>query len=91
MFEYLILMSRFLFIVATAGVTAGQLLCGGLLSREMTNNWFASICLSHTLLDNVSLKDNLLKVQLAIKANSPHTTLMNHVILILQQACHYKL
>ncbi|OXA56669.1 general vesicular transport factor p115 [Folsomia candida] len=72
-------------------VTSGQLLCTGLFSRELTNNWFSAISLSHALLDSPTQRENLLKVQLATKANTPASTLMNHLILVLQQSTKWQM
>ncbi|CAL8083207.1 unnamed protein product [Orchesella dallaii] len=66
-------------------LTAGQLLCGGLFSKDISNNWFSSVALSHTIMGNMKQKENLLKVQFSLKANSGPVTLMNYILLSLQQ------
>lgn len=62
-------------------VTAGQLLCGGLFSPDSFSNWCAAISLSHALLGNKELKEQLLRVQLA-------TGVGNQPISLLQQCCN---
>uniref|UniRef100_T1JUH9 Vesicle tethering protein Uso1/P115-like head domain-containing protein n=2 Tax=Tetranychus urticae TaxID=32264 RepID=T1JUH9_TETUR len=60
----------------TSSVTLGQLLCGGLFSNDPLSNWFVSTALSHTLIGNNILKEQLLKVQLATEGKTTSTSLM---------------
>lgn len=46
-------------------VTTGQLLCGGLFNNDSLSNWFSSVALMHTLIDNPAQKEQLLRVLLA--------------------------
>ncbi|XP_066922290.1 general vesicular transport factor p115-like [Clytia hemisphaerica] len=64
-----------------SNVTAGQLLCGGLFSPDPFSNWCAAIALSHALLGNKELKEQLLRVQLA-------TGVSNQPVSLLQQCCN---
>ncbi|XP_067121915.1 general vesicular transport factor p115 [Centruroides vittatus] len=66
-------------------ITAGQLLCGGLFSIDSLSNWFASVALSHALVDNPTQKEQLLRVQLATSVGNPPVSLMKQCATILQQ------
>ncbi|KAG1714452.1 General vesicular transport factor p115 [Nymphon striatum] len=66
-------------------ITAGQLLCGGLFSGDPLSNWFASIALAHSLVENSTQKEQLLRVQLATRVGNPPVSLMNQCSTILQQ------
>ncbi|CAM9203720.1 unnamed protein product, partial [Lampetra planeri] len=46
-------------------ISAGQLLCGGLFSADSLSNWCAAVALAHALQDNLTQKEQLLRVQLA--------------------------
>nr|XP_045622193.1 general vesicular transport factor p115-like isoform X2 [Procambarus clarkii] len=65
-------------------VTAGQLLCSGLFSPDPVSNWFAAVALSHSLVDNGTQKENMLRVQLATSVGSPPVSLMQQCTSILQ-------
>lgn len=65
-------------------ITAGQLLCSGLFSTDPVSNWFAAVALSHSLVDNPSQKENMLRVQLATSVGSPPVSLMQQCTSILQ-------
>ncbi|XP_042868347.1 general vesicular transport factor p115-like isoform X4 [Penaeus japonicus] len=65
-------------------VTAGQLLCSGLFSLDPVSNWFAAVALSHSLVDNIAQKENMLRVQLATSVGSPPVSLMQQCTSILQ-------
>ena len=56
---------------ATAAINAGQILCSGLFSQnDFVSNWICACALSHTINENNALKEQLLRVQLAINASS---------------------
>lgn len=65
-------------------ITAGQLLCSGLFSSDPVSNWFAAVALSHSLVDNLSQKENMLRVQLATSVGSQPVSLMQQCTSILQ-------
>lgn len=65
-------------------VTAGQLLCSGLFSPDPVSNWFAAVALSHSLVENVTQKEHMLRVQLATSVGSPPVSLMQQCTSILQ-------
>ena len=69
---------NFVFLAPT--LSAGQLLCSGLFSKDTTNNWFAAAVMYHAIANNPVQKDNLLKVQLATKSNLPPVTLLQHIV-----------
>jgi len=62
-------------------LSAGQLLCGGLFSKDPLSNWFAATALKSAISDNDEMKRQLLRVQLATSIGQPPTTL-------LQQCCN---
>ncbi|KAG8186280.1 hypothetical protein JTE90_004624 [Oedothorax gibbosus] len=66
-------------------VTVGQLLCGGLFSMDTVSNWFAAVALSHSLVDNPTQKEQLLRVQLATSVGNPAISLINQCAIMLQQ------
>jgi len=66
-------------------VTAGQLICSGLFSKDTSVNWFSSITLSHVLLGSLNQKLALLKVQLLTKPGHPPVSLLTHILSSLQQ------
>jgi hypothetical protein len=52
-------------------LTTGQILCSGLFSpNDFVSNWLCATTLAHTLNDNVTLKDQLLRVQLAVNGQA---------------------
>lgn len=67
-------------------VTAGQLLCGGLFVSDPLSNWFATVALSHALVDNTVQKEQLLRVQLSTGVGNPPISLLKQCCTILQQA-----
>lgn len=81
----------FLFLLVTNfDVSAGQLLCSGFFSYDHLSNWFVAIALSYSLLDNITQKEQLLRVQLATDQNSPPTSLLAYCSSLLQQGGHYQ-
>ncbi|TNN89461.1 General vesicular transport factor p115 [Liparis tanakae] len=52
-------------------ISAGQLLCGGLFSVDSLSNWCAAVALAHSLQDNLTQKEQLLRVQLATSLGKP--------------------
>ncbi|KAK4312132.1 hypothetical protein Pmani_016425 [Petrolisthes manimaculis] len=65
-------------------VTAGQLLCSGLFSPDPVSNWFAAVALSHSLVNNATQKEHMLRVQLTTSVGSPPVSLMQQCMSILQ-------
>ncbi|XP_024943329.1 general vesicular transport factor p115 isoform X2 [Cephus cinctus] len=66
-------------------LTTGQLLCGGLFSSDSLSNWFSAVALSYALIDNVTQKEQLLRVLLATNIGKPPVTLMQQCVMLLQQ------
>ncbi|XP_053115578.1 general vesicular transport factor p115 isoform X2 [Hemicordylus capensis] len=66
-------------------VSAGQLLCGGLFSTDSVSNWCAAVALAHALQDNATLKEQLLRVQLATSIGNPPVSLLQQCTNILSQ------
>ncbi|XP_077267281.1 general vesicular transport factor p115 [Temnothorax americanus] len=66
-------------------ITTGQLLCGGLFSIDSLSNWFSAVALSHALIENISQKEQLLRVLLATNIGKPPVTLMQQCVMLLQQ------
>ncbi|XP_066484858.1 general vesicular transport factor p115 isoform X1 [Tiliqua scincoides] len=66
-------------------VSAGQLLCGGLFSTDALSNWCAAVALAHALQENASLKEQLLRVQLATSIGNPPVSLLQQCTNILSQ------
>lgn len=66
-------------------LTTGQLLCGGLFSTDCLSNWFASVALSHTLIENPAQKEQLLKVLLATNLGSQPVSLLHQCASYMQQ------
>lgn len=74
------------FLVATGNsVSAGQLLCGGLFSTDSLSNWCAAVALAHALQENATLKEQLLRVQLATSIGNPPVSLLQQCTNILSQ------
>lgn len=69
-------------------VSAGQLLCGGLFSTDSLSNWCAAVALAHALQENASLKEQLLRVQLATSIGNPSVSLLQQCTNILSQVQH---
>ncbi|XP_028050343.1 general vesicular transport factor p115 [Monomorium pharaonis] len=66
-------------------LTTGQLLCSGLFSMDSLSNWFSAVALSHALIENISQKEQLLRVLLATNIGKPPVTLMQQCVMLLQQ------
>ncbi|XP_016531843.1 general vesicular transport factor p115-like isoform X2 [Poecilia formosa] len=66
-------------------ISAGQLLCGGLFSADSLSNWCAAVALAHTLQDNLTQKEQLLRVQLATSLGKPPVSLLQQCTNILSQ------
>ncbi|CAI5680616.1 unnamed protein product [Oreochromis niloticus] len=63
----------------------GQLLCGGLFSADSLSNWCAAVALAHALQDNLTQKEQLLRVQLATSLGKPPVSLLQQCTNILSQ------
>ncbi|KAH0955835.1 hypothetical protein HN011_005197 [Eciton burchellii] len=68
-----------------SSLTTGQLLCGGLFSTDSLSNWFSAVALSHALIENISQKEQLLRVLLATNIGKLPVTLMQQCVMLLQQ------
>ncbi|NXX94781.1 USO1 factor, partial [Centropus bengalensis] len=68
-----------------SSVSAGQLLCGGLFSTDSLSNWCAAVALAHALQENATLKEQLLRVQLATSIGNPPVSLLQQCTNILSQ------
>ncbi|XP_028557552.2 general vesicular transport factor p115 isoform X4 [Podarcis muralis] len=66
-------------------VSAGQLLCAGLFSTDSLSNWCAAVALAHALQENATLKEQLLRVQLATSIGNPPVSLLQQCTNILSQ------
>ncbi|KAM6941587.1 general vesicular transport factor p115 isoform 4-T4 [Lycodopsis pacificus] len=66
-------------------ISAGQLLCGGLFSVDSLSNWCAAVALAHSLQDNLTQKEQLLRVQLATSLGKPPVSLLQQCTNILSQ------
>ncbi|XP_035387599.1 general vesicular transport factor p115 isoform X3 [Electrophorus electricus] len=66
-------------------ISAGQLLCGGLFSADSLSNWCAAVALGHALQDNLTQKEQLLRVQLATSLGKPPVSLLQQCTNILSQ------
>jgi hypothetical protein len=63
-------------------ITTGQILCSGLFNpNDFVSNWLCAIALAHTINDSNVLKEQLLRVQLAI--NSQPVSLLQQCMNIL--------
>ena len=62
------------------------MLCGGLFSSDPLSNWFSAVLLSHALIENVTQKEQLLKVLLATNIGKPPVKLMQQCVMLLQQS-----
>ena len=67
--------------VDVTNVTSGQLLCRGLFSRDSVSNWLCSVALSYAL--NDTLREKLLRVQLATSIGHAPVTLIQHAVSVL--------
>ncbi|KAK7930534.1 hypothetical protein WMY93_006929 [Mugilogobius chulae] len=66
-------------------ISAGQLLCGGLFSADSLSNWCAAVALAHALQENLTQKEQLLRVQLATSLGKPPVSLLQQCTNILSQ------
>lgn len=73
------------FPLAANSISAGQLLCGGLFSADSLSNWCAAVALAHALQDNLTQKEQLLRVQLATSLGKPPVSLLQQCTNILSQ------
>uniref|UniRef100_A0A8C1WHH3 General vesicular transport factor p115 n=1 Tax=Cyprinus carpio TaxID=7962 RepID=A0A8C1WHH3_CYPCA len=71
--------------IDASSVSAGQLLCGGLFSADSLSNWCAAVALAHALQDNLTQKEQLLRVQLATSLGKPPVSLLQQCTNILSQ------
>lgn len=71
-------------------ISAGQLLCGGLFSADSLSNWCAAVALAHALQDNLTQKEQLLRVQLATSLGKPPVSLLQQCTNILSQVGQYR-
>ena len=74
-----------LFCLLAGTITAGQLLCGGLVSQDPLSNWFVSVALMHAMVDSTSQKEHLLRVQLVNRAGGTPIFLMQQLTSMLMQ------
>lgn len=73
-----------------SSLSTGQLLCTGLFSTDSLANWFSSVALMHTLVENTAQKEELLRVLLATPGGHKPITLLEQCTNLLQQES-YKL
>lgn len=66
-------------------VTAGHLLCGGLVSSDPLSNWFVAVALMHALVDSTTQKEHLLRVQLVTRVGGSPIFLMQQLTSMLLQ------
>ncbi|XP_026126920.1 general vesicular transport factor p115-like isoform X7 [Carassius auratus] len=71
--------------IDASSISAGQLLCGGLFSADSLSNWCAAVALAHALQDNLTQKEQLLRVQLATSLGKPPVSLLQQCTNILSQ------
>lgn len=65
-------------------ISTGQLLCAGLFSLDSVSNWFASVALSHSLIDNPVQRELMLKVMLTPSLGSTPVSLLSLITDLLQ-------
>ncbi|ALC48620.1 p115 [Drosophila busckii] len=70
---------------ASSALSTGQLLCTGLFSSDALANWCSSVALMHTLVEQVPLKEELLRVLLATADGQRPITLLAQCCKLLQQ------
>lgn len=63
-------------------------MCGGLFSADSLSNWCAAVALAHALQDNLTQKEQLLRVQLATSLGKPPVSLLQQCTNILSQVHH---
>ncbi|CAG9565043.1 unnamed protein product [Danaus chrysippus] len=68
-----------------SSLTSGQILCGGLFSSDVLSNWFSAVALKHALIDNLTQKEQALRVLLATNIGSTPVSLLHQCTLLLQQ------
>ncbi|GAB6028493.1 hypothetical protein CHUAL_002646 [Chamberlinius hualienensis] len=66
-------------------VTAGHLLCLGLINPSSLTNWFVSVALMHSLVDSSNQKEHLLRVQLVTPSGNTPIFLMQQITNMLMQ------
>ncbi|KER32306.1 hypothetical protein T265_01535 [Opisthorchis viverrini] len=66
-------------------ISMGQLLFGGLFSDEVLSVWFSAIALSHCILDNPQLKEELLRFQMALAPDGSSIRLLQHCLLCFEK------
>lgn len=76
--------------VDASAVTSGPLLCSGLFSSDTITNWLTSVALMHTLVENKTQKEQLLRVQLATEPSSQPVALMSQICSMLQQGIKFQ-
>ena len=74
-----------IFFISVNAVSTGQLLCGGLFSTDPLSTWFAAVALLHSITDNSTQKEQLLRVQLATSLGNPPVSLLQQCTNILAQ------
>ncbi|BFG01118.1 general vesicular transport factor p115 [Drosophila madeirensis] len=68
-----------------SSLSTGQLLCTGLFSSDALANWFSSVAIMHTLVENVALKEELLRVLLAPTGGQRPNTLLEMCTNLMQR------
>jgi len=68
-----------------SALSTGQLLCTGLFSTDALANWFSAVALMHSLVENVALKEELLRVLLATPGGQRPITLLEQCTNLMQQ------
>lgn len=66
-------------------MTAGHLLCTGLVSSDALVVWYSSCTLLHCVLESPTERERLLRVQLATSLGNPPVSLMQQTAAILMQ------
>lgn len=66
-------------------MSAGQLLCSGLFSSDPLSTWLSAVALLHTVVNNTTQKEQLLRVQLATGIGSAPVSLMQQCSTIMSQ------
>ena len=63
---------------SSSQITTGQILCSGLFSQnDFVSNWLCAVAIAHTINENNSLKEQMLRVQLAVgTSNAPQAVSM---------------
>ncbi|KRZ08289.1 General vesicular transport factor, partial [Trichinella zimbabwensis] len=71
-------------------VTAGHLICTGLVSSDPFDQWLSACLLMHACIWSPEEKECLLRVQLATDVNEPPKSLLEQVTSILLRSHHYQ-